>query len=180
MRKQGRTRTEYKAVPPLFLPHTIPLLTTNYSSVSLLTRLLLLLPLTLILSISPTTKIANTAIMSDQTNQQQTPSTLQSYVNSASGAVQSAIGNLTGNTGDQAQGQVTQDQAKAEHEQSKAGVKAAGVSVTSDGGVAKDSADRTDGSWNQTIGSAKEAVGGLLGHEVRFPSEVAVMPKLRY
>lgn len=116
--------------------------------------------------------------MSDQTNQQQTPSTLQSYVNSASGAVQSAIGSLTGNTGQQAEGEVAKDQAKTEHEQSQAGIKAAGVSVSSDGGVAKDSADRSDGSWNQTIGSAKEAVGGLLGHEVCFPGKTSIKPMI--
>ncbi|OAA69505.1 CsbD-like protein [Cordyceps fumosorosea ARSEF 2679] len=103
--------------------------------------------------------------MSDQTKDQQTPSTLQSYVNSATGAVQSALGGLTGNTTQQAEGQVTQEQAKTEHEQSQAGIKAGGVSVSSDGGVAKDSADRSDGSWNQTIGSAKEALGGLVGHD---------------
>ncbi len=32
-------------------------------------------------------------------------------------------------------------------------------------GVAKDSSDRTDGSWNQTVGSAKESLGGLIGNE---------------
>ncbi|KAM3530429.1 hypothetical protein MY4038_004963 [Beauveria bassiana] len=103
--------------------------------------------------------------MSDNTNDKQAPSTLQSYVNSATGAVQSAIGSLTGNNTQQAEGQVAQDQAKIEHEQSKDGVKAAGVSVSSDGGIAKDNADRSAGSWNQTIGSAKEALGGLVGHE---------------
>lgn len=32
-------------------------------------------------------------------------------------------------------------------------------------GAAKDNADRSAGSWNQTVGSAKEAVGGLVGAE---------------
>ncbi|KAJ3493968.1 hypothetical protein NLG97_g4386 [Lecanicillium saksenae] len=103
--------------------------------------------------------------MSEQTTEQQTPSTLQSYVNSASGAVQSAIGSLTGNNAQQAEGEAAQAQAKTEHEQSQAGIKVGGVSVSSDGGIAKDHADRSAGSWNQTIGSAKEAIGGLVGHE---------------
>lgn len=32
-------------------------------------------------------------------------------------------------------------------------------------GVAPKSSDRTDGSWNQTVGSAKESIGGLVGAE---------------
>jgi len=32
--------------------------------------------------------------------------------------------------------------------------------------VAKDNPDRNAGSWNQTVGSAKEAVGGFIGSEV--------------
>lgn len=33
------------------------------------------------------------------------------------------------------------------------------------GAVAKDSSARTDGSWDQTIGSAKEAIGNAIGIE---------------
>jgi hypothetical protein len=33
--------------------------------------------------------------------------------------------------------------------------------------VAKDDPNRTAGSWNQTAGSAKEFVGGVIGNEVR-------------
>lgn len=95
-----------------------------------------------------------------------TPSTLQSYVDSATGAVQSAIGNLTGNKSDEVQGDLKQEAAKAEHEASSTFAKLGGTTVTSDGGVAQDSSDRSAGSWNQTLGSAKEALGGLLGHEV--------------
>lgn len=37
--------------------------------------------------------------------------------------------------------------------------------MSSTGVPAKDSADRTQGSWDQTIGSGKETVGNLLGNE---------------
>ena len=37
--------------------------------------------------------------------------------------------------------------------------------MSSTGAVAKDSSDRTQGQWDQTMGSAKETVGGLLGNE---------------
>lgn len=102
--------------------------------------------------------------MSDDASK--TPSTLQSYVDSASGAVQSAIGSLTGNTADQAKGEQVKEGAEAEREASKAHVKVPGATVSSDGGVARDHSDRSQGSWNQTVGSAKEAVGGLIGSEV--------------
>ncbi|PHH92139.1 hypothetical protein CDD83_8707 [Cordyceps sp. RAO-2017] len=93
------------------------------------------------------------------------PSTLQSYVNSATGAVQSALGSLTGNTGDEAKGEMRKEEARAEHEASHAAVKVPGATVSSAGAVSKDDPDRSQGSWNQTIGSAKEAVGGLIGNE---------------
>ena len=44
-------------------------------------------------------------------------------------------------------------------------MKVPGATATADG-VAKDHPDRTAGSWNQTAGSAKEFVGGVLGNEV--------------
>ena len=39
------------------------------------------------------------------------------------------------------------------------------VAVSSSGGVATDDPNRSEGSWNQTVGSGKEALGGLLGAE---------------
>ncbi|KZZ99023.1 hypothetical protein AAL_02574 [Moelleriella libera RCEF 2490] len=97
----------------------------------------------------------------------QATSTLQSYVDSATGAVQSAIGSITGNTGDKIQGDVKQDAAKAEHKASHTAVKVPGATISSDGGASKDDPDRAAGSWNQTVGSAKETVGGLIGSEVQ-------------
>lgn len=40
-----------------------------------------------------------------------------------------------------------------------------GATITAEG-VTKDDPNRTTGSWNQTAGSAKEFVGGLVGNEV--------------
>lgn len=99
-------------------------------------------------------------------NKNQAPSTLQSYVDSASGAVQSVIGSLTGSSGQEKQGEQAQTEAKKEHEASQAAVKVGGYSVTADGGIAKDDANRSQGSWNQTVGSGKETMGGLIGNEV--------------
>lgn len=106
----------------------------------------------------------STAIMSDNSNNK--PSTLQSYVDSATGAVQSAFGNLTGNTGDQAKGEVRKDKADAEYDASQAAVKLPGGTISSTGAFAKDDSNRTEGSWNQTVGAAKETLGGLVGNEV--------------
>ena len=124
---------------------------------------------TLFLTTPPTTlphPVIHASTMSD--NNKNAPSTLQSYVDSATGAVQSAIGSLTGNTGDKAQGEVRKDTAQAEHDASHAALKVPGATVSADGGVAKDDANRSEGSWNQTVGSAKEAIGGLIGNEVHL------------
>lgn len=113
-------------------------------------------------------------------NKDQT-STLQSYVDSATGAVQSALGSLTGSTADkvlssalyhatfanhsQVQGENKKDVAAAEKDLSHATAKAGPFTVSSSGGVAEDNTDRTDGSWNQNVGAAKEAIGGFVGAE---------------
>lgn len=95
------------------------------------------------------------------------PSTLKANVDSATGAVQSAIGKITGSSADQAQGQVRKDEAEAEHEASHATAKIPGATISGSGAAVRDNSDRSQGSWNQTIGSAKEAVGGLVGSQVR-------------
>ncbi|KAE9974382.1 hypothetical protein EG328_003897 [Venturia inaequalis] len=105
--------------------------------------------------------ITTTIKMSDNKNTAP-PSTLQSYVDSATGAVQSVIGSLTGNTADQSQGEAKKDHAAAEKELSQAGTSIGGVSISASG-IAKNDPNRTDGSWNQTIGSAKESLGNLTG-----------------
>jgi uncharacterized protein YjbJ (UPF0337 family) len=107
-------------------------------------------------------------------NNKDATSTPQSYLDQATGAVQSALGSLTGSTVDKvsfrslpssAQGESRKDTAAAEHDLSHSAAKAGPFSVTPSGGVAKDNSDRTEGSWNQNVGAAKEALGGFVGAE---------------
>ncbi|KAI9767809.1 MAG: hypothetical protein M1840_005490 [Geoglossum simile] len=93
------------------------------------------------------------------------PSTLKSYVDSASGAVQSAIGTITGNRAEQNEAEETKAQASAENDASHGVAKAGPFAVSSSGSATVDDQNRRDGSWNQTVGSAKEAVGGLVGNQ---------------
>lgn len=104
------------------------------------------------------------------TERKDNTSTLQSYIDSATGAAQNLVGSLTGNTGDQNQGERKKEQAQAEHEASHATAKLPGVTVSSTGAAAKDDPDRTSGGWNQTVGAAKETVGGLVGSAVSTSS----------
>lgn len=97
-------------------------------------------------------------------------STLKSYVDSATGAAQNAFGNLTGNAGDQAQGEARKDKAEAEHDLSHATAKVPGGAISGSGAFSKDDPNRSEGSWNQTMGSAKETLGGLIGNEVSSTS----------
>ncbi|KAI1059995.1 hypothetical protein NW752_000933 [Fusarium irregulare] len=99
--------------------------------------------------------------MSDQPQ----PSTLKSFVDSTTGAVQNAIGSLTGNTSDQAAGDLKKEKAEAEHDASHATAKLPGATISGSGAAAKDDPNRSEGSWNQTAGSAKETIGGLIGNE---------------
>ncbi|KAK0635168.1 hypothetical protein B0T17DRAFT_481973 [Bombardia bombarda] len=92
-------------------------------------------------------------------------STLQSYVDSATGAVQDVVGAVFGSTGDQAEGKAKQQKADAEYEASHATAKLPGFTASSSGAITKDDPNRAAGSWNQTAGSAKEFVGGVVGSE---------------
>ncbi|RDA87170.1 hypothetical protein CP532_4294 [Ophiocordyceps camponoti-leonardi (nom. inval.)] len=109
--------------------------------------------------------LSSSLIMPETENKSSAPSTLSSYVSSAAGAVQSAVGSLTGNTADQNKGEARKEEAKAEHDASQAAIKVPGATLSSSGAVVKDDENRSQGSWNQTVGSAKEAVGGLVGSE---------------
>jgi uncharacterized protein YjbJ (UPF0337 family) len=93
------------------------------------------------------------------------PSTLGSYVDSAVGAVQSALGSLTGSTTDHQQGEQKKQSAQAESDLSHTAAKAGPFTLSSSGAVAQDSTERTQGSWDQTVGSAKAALGGLVGSD---------------
>ena len=50
---------------------------------------------------------------------------------------------------------------------SHATAKLPGFTATASG-VTRDNPDRAGGSWDQTVGAAKETVGGLVGSEVCF------------
>ncbi|AEO62291.1 6f6a6bd5-04de-4be8-8085-86c93d3f5167 [Thermothielavioides terrestris] len=97
-------------------------------------------------------------------NNNNNPSTLRSYVDSAAGTVQNALGSIIGNPGDEAEGKARQQKAQSEYDASHTAAKLPGMTATSNA-VAKDHPDRSAGSWNQTVGAAKEFVGGLVGNE---------------
>ncbi|KAH6610815.1 hypothetical protein Trco_000835 [Trichoderma cornu-damae] len=101
--------------------------------------------------------------MSDDSSNE--PSTLRSYIDSATGAVQNVVGSLTGDTGDQAVGQARQDKAKAEYDASQATVKLPGGAISSTGAFAKDDPNRTQGSWDQTSLKASGRQQNLEGQQ---------------
>ena len=115
-------------------------------------------------------------------------STLGSYVNQATGMAQRAFGAVTGDSSaqvhitphlyhfpstfnhqtnsSQAKGDLNKEQAEVQHENSHTTTKLGDITADPNtGAVAKDSSSRTDGSWDQTIGSAKEAIGNAIGNE---------------
>ena len=65
----------------------------------------------------------------------------------------------------QAQAQQTHDKAAAEKDLSHSAAKVGPYSLSATGAPAKDNADRTQGSWDQTVGSGKEFIGGMIGSE---------------
>lgn len=69
---------------------------------------------------------------------------------------------------EQVEGKAKQQKADAEYEASHATAKLPGVTASSSGAVTKDDSDRVAGSWNQTVGAAKETVGGLVGSEASY------------
>ncbi|EXJ77127.1 hypothetical protein A1O3_10285 [Capronia epimyces CBS 606.96] len=95
----------------------------------------------------------------------ESPSTLQSAIDTATGYVQSGIAAVTGNTTDQAKADQYKNKGADEADLSHAAAKAGPFTVSSTGVPAKDSSDRTQGQWDQTVGSAKETIGNLIGNE---------------
>ena len=63
----------------------------------------------------------------------------------------------------QRQGENKQTEARAENAASHTVAKIGSVNASPSGAITTDDPNRTEGSWNQTIGSAKETVGGLVG-----------------
>ncbi|KAI4288607.1 MAG: hypothetical protein L6R35_002133 [Caloplaca aegaea] len=92
-------------------------------------------------------------------------STGKSYLDSAIAQGQSALGSLTGSSGDKTEAAARKDQAAAENEASHSVGKLGPLNVSPSGGVSTDDPNRSEGSWNQTVGSAKESLGGLVGSE---------------
>ncbi|KAJ6114503.1 hypothetical protein N7486_000281 [Penicillium sp. IBT 16267x] len=93
-------------------------------------------------------------------------STIGSYVNQATGAAQRVVGSITGDSSTQIKGEAAQDQAKEQHENSHITAKLGPVSADPNtGAIATDDPSRSTGSWDQTVGSAKESLGNLIGNE---------------
>ena len=65
----------------------------------------------------------------------------------------------------QAKADQYKDKAAAESDLSHAAAKAGPYTISSSGAPAKDNSDRTEGSWNQTVGSGKEFIGSMVGSE---------------
>ncbi|KAF2000946.1 hypothetical protein P154DRAFT_534380 [Amniculicola lignicola CBS 123094] len=98
-------------------------------------------------------------------NNKDATSTLQSYVDSASGAIQSAVGSLTGNPADKREADNKKATAEVEKDLSHSAAKVGPFTANASGGIAKDDPNRTSGAWNQNVGAAKEALGGFVGAE---------------
>ena len=97
------------------------------------------------------------------TNEQ--PSTLQSGIDAITGAAQSAYASLTGSTNEQINAEAKGEHAAQEYDASHASAKAGPVNFSSSGAATLDNQNRTDGKMDQTIGSGKEFLGGVLGNE---------------
>jgi len=95
------------------------------------------------------------------TDSNKTTSTVQAIVDTATGAAKSVYGSVVRSSADH----TDQREGQARRDNSDATAKAGSVTVSGSGGVATDSKDRTEGSWSQVIGSAKQALGGLVGSE---------------
>lgn len=66
----------------------------------------------------------------------------------------------------QNQGELNKEQAKAQDEASHTTAKLGPVTADPNtGAVAHDDPNRSTGSWDQTVGSTKEAVGNMIGNE---------------
>ncbi|CAI7657353.1 hypothetical protein N7533_001180 [Penicillium manginii] len=93
-------------------------------------------------------------------------STLGSIANSATGMAQRAYGAVTGDSSAQNKGEVAQEQAKAQDEASHTTAKLGPFTADPNtGAVAQDDPNRATGSWDQTMGSTKEAIGNVIGNE---------------
>ncbi|EWC46627.1 hypothetical protein DRE_04114 [Drechslerella stenobrocha 248] len=98
-------------------------------------------------------------------NNEEQPSTFGSMIQNAVGTIQSGFGQLVGSNKDVTDGETKKAAAVEQNEQSHTAAKLGPVTATSGGGAHVDNKDRQQGAWDQTIGSGKQFVGGLVGNE---------------
>ncbi|CAL5867957.1 uncharacterized protein PFLUO_LOCUS2180 [Penicillium psychrofluorescens] len=93
-------------------------------------------------------------------------STLQSYVDQATGMAQRAMGAATGDSATHNQADANLQKAENEHAASHTTAKVGPFAADPNtGATAKDDPSRSNASWDQTVGSTKEAVGNMIGNE---------------
>merc|ERR1711977_755160 len=81
-------------------------------------------------------------------------SSLQSVMDTATGYINSGIAAVTGSAGDQAKADQYKTKGEAESDLSHTAAKAGPFTISSSGAPAKDNSQRTQGQWDQTVGSA--------------------------
>ena len=55
-----------------------------------------------------------------------------------------------------------------------------GATASSAGAITRDDPDRTTGAYKQTVGSAKETIGGLIGSEVSLMDSIRTLKPERH
>lgn len=98
-------------------------------------------------------------------NNNQPPSTLSSLASGVAGTLQEGYAKLTGSTTDTIQAEQRKQAAHNEYAASHDSAKLGPVNASSSGAVTVDNENRTQGKSDQTIGSGKEFLGGLIGSE---------------
>ncbi|KAE8147817.1 putative mismatched base pair and cruciform DNA recognition protein [Aspergillus avenaceus] len=88
---------------------------------------------------------------------------IQSYIDSATGLAQRAVNSVTGNSTTE---ESTQNKANTEQKTTDSATKIGPITADPHtGATAQDREQRATGSWDQTVGSAKESLGNLIGNE---------------
>jgi len=92
-------------------------------------------------------------------------STVGAMFQNVVGTVQNGLGQLVGSGKDVQEGEVKKAVATEKDERSHTAAKLGPITATGEGGAHVDNKDRQEGSFDQTIGSGKQFVGGLIGSE---------------
>ncbi|KEZ45523.1 hypothetical protein SAPIO_CDS1851 [Scedosporium apiospermum] len=93
------------------------------------------------------------------------PSTRTSYLNEAAAAIHSGVASVTGSSEDKTKAEQAKKKSEDQRATSQSAAKIGPYSVGPEGGVAKDSPERTQGRYDQTVGSVNEATGRLIGND---------------